>query len=178
MTNAYERERRLAASLGLERERCEQLESEIEAARKVANAAVDWADAQKAYEAGAGGAAAYLRAREQLLLAAVREYRENGAMRGGEMKRKLKTEENTPEEDQAMADGLAAAASGLPRTALEQAPYTRLQLRNAWLVGWRNGGGDILRGVVVSKRDRLVERRSTLLAQLAEIERQLAVLVD
>jgi hypothetical protein len=49
-------------------------EAELEAARKVVDAAVDWADAQRACGAGAGGSSEYKRAREQLLYAIVREY--------------------------------------------------------------------------------------------------------
>lgn len=48
------------------------------AAQKVAESAADWADAIKARDAGAGGSSEYLRAREQLLYAAVREYRKRG----------------------------------------------------------------------------------------------------
>src|SRR5262245_2620856 len=44
--------------------------------RAVVDAAVDWADAFPGYEAGAFGSSAYLKAREQLLRATVREYRQ------------------------------------------------------------------------------------------------------
>jgi ribosome modulation factor len=77
-------------------------------------------------------------------------------------------------EEKAMAEGLAAAQAGLPKAALNETPYTYIGselFRNAWLIGWRNGGGDILRGVVVTKQQRLIERRTQLLAELAETER-------
>lgn len=74
----YERERKLSAALGSEREHSERLQAELELARKVVEAAMDWADAVKAYDAGVYGSSAYLRAREQFLYAAVREYREPG----------------------------------------------------------------------------------------------------
>lgn len=50
------------------------------AARKVADAACDWADACAAYDAGASGSGDYLRAREVLLRATVREYRKARAV--------------------------------------------------------------------------------------------------
>lgn len=81
-------------------------------------------------------------------------------------------------EEKAMAEGLAAAAAGLPRTALNDTPYTYVGselFRNAWLVGWRNGGGDIRRGVVATERERLMERRSQLLAELAKTESKLGI---
>ena len=53
----------------------EGLKREVEPMRQVAETAADWLDAWKAYDAGAGGSGEYLRARETLLLATVREYR-------------------------------------------------------------------------------------------------------
>jgi len=53
-------------------------EAEADAARLrvVVEAAVDWADAFPGFEAGAFGSSAYLQAREGLLRAAVRDYRQ------------------------------------------------------------------------------------------------------
>ena len=59
--------------------RIAELEAENARLRKVVDAAVEWADAFPGYEAGASGSSEYMRAREGLLRATVREYRKEMA---------------------------------------------------------------------------------------------------
>jgi CRISPR/Cas system-associated protein Csm6 len=77
----YERERRLHAALGLERERCEQLEAELEAARRVADAAVAYDHAKTDYDVDEAYGRLTASVVEKMLIShgemrkAVREYR-------------------------------------------------------------------------------------------------------
>lgn len=65
-----------------------------------------------------------------------------------------------------MAEGEEAAKN---MHNVDTCPYHNPIYRNWWIVGWRNGGGDIMSGVVVTKIQRLIERKELIEKQLKEI---------
>lgn len=68
--------------------------------------------------------------------------------------------------------GLAHAKAGGDASGIDK--YTSLHERNAWLIGWRNGGGDITRKVVVTQRQRWEEEKAELMKRLAWLDERLA----
>jgi ribosome modulation factor len=71
-----------------------------------------------------------------------------------------------------MEEGLAHAKAGGDVNGVEK--YQGPNERSAWIVGWRNGGGDIQRGVVVTQAQRWQEERTALLQRLAWLDERLA----
>lgn len=76
--------------------------------------------------------------------------------------------------------GFADAMAGKPLSAIDDHPdlmgWASPAYRFSWIRGWEEGGGDIMRKVVVTERQRLEERRSALFAELSRIEERLAQL--
>lgn len=108
------------------------------------------------------------------------------------MRRRTKTKTKPPHIQAAYELGKQDAASGFTKDHIEVRFGTKhdpndhfgiqalgqalgmLGKRSAWLAGWEAGGGDILRGIVVTKRQRLEEERARLVTRLAEIDATLA----
>lgn len=76
--------------------------------------------------------------------------------------------------------GFAAAKAGLTKTAIDDEPdlqgFASPILRMAWIRGWEGGGGDILKGVVVTEEQRLEARRVEIVAELSRIEDRLSAI--
>lgn len=58
---------------------------------------------------------------------------------------------NTVQEDRWLAEGRVAAETG---KTVDDCPYKlHIMARHAWLIGWRNGGGEIITGKVKAKEE-------------------------
>jgi len=79
--------------------------------------------------------------------------------------------------EQFKAKGMEAAKAGKPMSSIsEEAGLYDIVARSGWLVGWELGGGDVTRGIVLTQRQRLEERREKALQNLKQIDDQIAAL--
>jgi hypothetical protein len=73
--------------------------------------------------------------------------------------------------------GFADAMAGKPLSAIDDHPdltgWASPAYRFSWIRGWEEGGGDIHRKVVVTEKQRLLERRAELLDSLARVNSRL-----